>query len=247
MRGNRRDRFWSSFDLTDLEFVTALKVLEFGCGEGGRCLELVNAGAKTVVGLDISEVSIENALNDPLNELWLSSKVLKFVACDIRNLDDDGFDVVVSENTFEHLADLDDCLHEIVARMKRGGTLYLGFAPLYYSPFGDHGWLRQYLPLFPTLSWPWGHLIFPKEYLFRRMSADHGTTIRGIAGWPYQHLNQLELKDFLDAFSRAGLIVKSLNVNPAHSWKAKALSALAKLPAIGVFCTWGVYIVLEKP
>ena len=61
------------------------------------------------------------------------------------------FDVVVSRDTFEHIHDLPEVLRHLARLLRPEGRVYVGFGPLYRSPFGDHGLLG--------LRLPWLHLL----------------------------------------------------------------------------------------
>ncbi|WP_048745176.1 methyltransferase domain-containing protein [Paenibacillus sp. P22] len=74
-------------------------VLDAACGAGYGSLMLQQAGASAVVGMDISEVSVQKAAHD------YGRENIAFRAGDVNNLDveDEQFDVVVSFETIEHI------------------------------------------------------------------------------------------------------------------------------------------------
>lgn len=58
-------------------------VLELGCGSGGLCFELLNMGAKKVIGVDIAGKAIEAARGKAVS-LGIKDR-LEFFVSDIRN------------------------------------------------------------------------------------------------------------------------------------------------------------------
>lgn len=46
----------------------------------------------------------------------------------------------------------------------------VGFAPLYHSPYGDHKRTEALMP--------WGHLIFPENFLIKRLNKRNGSGLK---------------------------------------------------------------------
>jgi SAM-dependent methyltransferase len=173
--------------------------------------------------------------------------------CDIRThlgpldtLEEGDFDVIVSENAFEHIMNVAEVLRDIDARLSPSGRVYVGFAPLYHSPFGDHGWERKVLPFRRYFSWPWGHLIFPTSYTLRRLSDLHGRPVDFEDGWPYLTLNRHTPDEFLEMFNSGPLKVVSLVINPSFSLKGRVFGLLARLPFGRKYFVWGMNVILGR-
>jgi ubiquinone/menaquinone biosynthesis C-methylase UbiE len=81
------------------QFVEGKMVLDAACGAGYGSKMLHNSGAKSVVGVDISEESLHNA------QKVYGADNIDFVYGDVNNLvfEDASFDVVVSFETIEHI------------------------------------------------------------------------------------------------------------------------------------------------
>jgi SAM-dependent methyltransferase len=79
----------------DLSITTGLEVLDLGCGDGTTALPAAEQGA-VVLGVDIAS-NLVDAGNARARELGLSNcRFQEGDASDLRDLDDDRFDVVVS-------------------------------------------------------------------------------------------------------------------------------------------------------
>lgn len=99
------------------------RVLDVACGEGYGSYILKEAGAEYVVGVDISKESIAKA------ERLFSKEGLRYQAADVVDLDtlfaEGEFDIVISVETIEHLADPTAFLKSIKRIAKPGGIIIL--------------------------------------------------------------------------------------------------------------------------
>jgi len=240
-----KERFWGGFGLARCPDFTGKTVLELGCGPGNRCIEAVDHGAKRVVGLDTSDAdfSIGRRLLAEGPPQW--SECATFFHGTLDSLPPERFDVIISEDTFEHVMDLPDLLDQIRKRLKPRGQLFVGFGPLYHSPEGDHGWMRDVLPGRRLFPWPWGHLLL-EHTAFRRLSIIHGTKVQQTFNWPYLDLNQHTVDEFETIFRASGLTVKYLKTNCVHSIKAKLFTSFAKIPPLRSYFTLNIFAILES-
>lgn len=96
------------------------KVLDYCCGNGGMSRSIANLGAAQVVGIDISDVSIENAKKYGSNE-ELNNKP-QFLVMDAENMkfDNNTFDIVYEAGVLHHL-NLERAYPEIARVLKPDG------------------------------------------------------------------------------------------------------------------------------
>ena len=166
----------------------------------------------------------------------------------LKNYDENGFDYIVSKDTFEHIVDLDVMLCEMKKRLKPGGRIYAGFGPLYKCPYGDHDRRRT---IFKPLGLcgrmlaliPWGHLFMEplmicmhNRYRERKINSIRETG-----------LNKLALSDYQKIFSESGLSIVNIRKNMSSSIKSKILSFGGRVPFLENFCTHNIYCILENP
>lgn len=102
-----------------LPLVEGAHVLDVACGTGYGSYEMADrGGAAMVVGVDIAQSAIDFCRSH------YQAKNLEFVKGDAALLEfpDDSFDIVVSFETIEHLADINGYLDEIYRITKPGGS-----------------------------------------------------------------------------------------------------------------------------
>ncbi len=132
------------------------RVLDVGCGAGGKTCYYAELGAAHVWGIDISPDNLERA------EAFVSEKNLTdhctFVRADAADMpfSDEEFDVIIMNDTFEHLQRPGLTLEECRRVLRPGGRLYVNFPP-YYHPYGAH--------LTDVIGIPWVHLFFSTRVL----------------------------------------------------------------------------------
>jgi len=139
---NRLDYIFSEFvDTLDLE---NKRILDLGCGQGIWSYYMLSKGAKEVIGIDISEVSINNACKKQ-EMMRIDAKRMKFILYDGLGIPfkDNSFDVVHSDGVIHHAEDDRMFLKESYRVLREGG----GFAGCVYnkiSPgFVARGCLRK--------------------------------------------------------------------------------------------------------
>lgn len=101
------------------QFVGGLDVLDVACGTGYGSKMLADAGAKSVLGVDISREAVDFARS---HYAW---EKMRFEFGDAQNLYEvprEKFDAVVSFETVEHVPSADAFLAEVKRVLKPGGT-----------------------------------------------------------------------------------------------------------------------------
>jgi SAM-dependent methyltransferase len=240
-----RDDFWNGFGLSSCPSFAGKSLLEIGCGHGNRCLEAIEHGAIRVVGLDVDgrNFAVGRSLLATAPASWRER--ITFFEGDLGSFPPEMFDIVLSENTFEHVMNVPELLAQIKARLNPGGRLYVGFGPLYHGPDGDHGWLRQTLPARHLFPWPWGHLLL-KRYALSQLSELHSEQITRTYDWPYLDLNQHTVGDFVEMFRTSGLRTVYLRTNHVKSLKARIFTSFARLPFLSRYFTLNIFAILES-
>jgi len=135
------------------------RLLDVGCGLGGKLPFYAEQGARKVIGVDLRPFSAFAAAHLAC-EQGKSSGVICVAIADGLTLpfQDNSFDAIISVNVFEHVVDPLSVLQECYRVLRPNGYLYLYFPP-FYSPWGAHldGWI----------NFPWPHLIFSEQNLVR--------------------------------------------------------------------------------
>ena len=142
------------------------RVLDVGSGGGGKTCYYATLGAQEVWGVDAVEAYRDRA------EAFSAEKGLAdrttFIAADARHLpfEDDSFDTIIMNDTFEHLAAPEAVLGECRRVLAPSGRIFINFPP-YYHPHGAH--------LTDAIGIPWVHVLFSEKTLvraYRRLVSD---------------------------------------------------------------------------
>jgi SAM-dependent methyltransferase len=217
-------------------------VLEVGSGLGFLTAAIALKGAESVLGVDTWEPRVAFGTRK-IAERFPHLKTVRFDSTPTDRMEGaDRFDVIVSQNTFEHVGDVDAVLASFNRLLKPGGVVHLGFSPLYHSPFGDHGELRAPLRL------PWLHLLAGRKRVIASFNKANREQVTTLAECGY---NALKPADFLKAFARSGLEVQQIRINRTEGRLKQAamnaVSVLARIPGLAPYFTLGIYTVLRKP
>jgi len=226
-------KFWSNLRV-DPSF-KSLKVLDVGCGHGSLCVDIAARGASEVVGIDIEKRLIEFATENVSLNYPQFKDTINFEYCDIDNLAKRNFDVIVAKDSFEHILNLKSQLTQMKNRLKPGGRMYIGFGPLYNSPYGDHGRTKVLLP--------WGHLIFPERFLIKLVNKNRDKKITNISELG---LNKLSLAQYREIFYNSGLRVTYFRINVSRNLMSKLFSLIKRIPFLEEYFSHNIYCILEN-
>ena len=143
---------------TEEQMFKEKRVLDVGCGAGGKTLYYASKGAIKVYGIDPVEHYREEALK-LAREKGLEDR-FEFVVGDAAQMpfQDNFFDTVVMNDAMEHVAQPVEVLLECCRVLKPGGKLYINFPP-YYHPYGAH--------LSDAIGIPWVHRFFSEKTLIK--------------------------------------------------------------------------------
>lgn len=185
-------------------------VLVVGAGAGTEMLWCMRQGAREVVGIDIL-VQRPQALARAVEELGIRPappfSILPLRIEEAHTLGR-GFDLVLSNNVFEHLTDLKRAFEVCASLVEPGtGRIAIFTDPLYYSSAGSH------LPVEP-----WEHLWEAPEALRTRLLGavppHHALHRMDLREYLFSEisLNRMRLGDLLAALRASGLVMLNLRV-----------------------------------
>lgn len=123
------------------------RVLVYGCGNGAQSFYLAKAGAQ-VVGIDISDVSIQQARERAIAEGVQDRATFLVMDCEALTFDDDSFDVIVACSVLSHLY-LPQAYQEMARVLKPEGEI-ICIEPLRHNPI-----IQLYRRLTPHLRTAW--------------------------------------------------------------------------------------------
>jgi SAM-dependent methyltransferase len=229
------DRFFSR--MPELSF-EGRSVLDYGCGGGTTSIFAAEHGARRVLGVDIGSVAG--------GEWWLENKypelrdVIEFRQIeDAGDIGDERFDLVISKNTIEHVADPVGYVRDMAGLLAPDGQLVVGFGALWKSPLGGH---IQHMTKFP-----WAHLLFPETVILRerrRYRPDEDPQrFEDIKGG----LNRMTLAKFNAVMEQANLERVYFVTNRNDRLIAKVLDGFSKVPGLQEYFTFSVHSIWRVP
>ncbi|MES9970091.1 MAG: class I SAM-dependent methyltransferase [Candidatus Thiodiazotropha sp.] len=190
-----------SYDNTFPNFRAMLEnksILDFGCGTGDSTFAFAEVASKSV-GYDIAGHKFEK------NAEKAKSKGLADKIAFTTNLSEEykgSFDYVISMNSFEHFADPEKELDNMLSILKPDGKILLSFGPLWYSPFGVHNMF--------FIRIPWANILFSKQSIFK---ARQSFIDEVITDYSQLSLNEMSVKKFEEILSHRSIKMDYKNYN----------------------------------
>jgi SAM-dependent methyltransferase len=213
------------------------RVLDLGCGDGGVCIEAASRGATHVVGIDWSVDAAGERVAERAAEF---SHRIELIRSDgtLDALAGREFDVVMSRDRFEHYSDPERVMRLILPLLAPGGSLYVGFGPLWKSPGGGH--------LAHLTRMPWAHLVFPERVITQermRLAPDEEADTSGV---PRDALNKMTYERFRRIVDDSGLACAYFATNVSGDRGVRALDVASRIPGMREYFTQNAYAILRK-
>ncbi|MCF8709047.1 class I SAM-dependent methyltransferase [Rhizorhapis sp. SPR117] len=115
-------------------------ILEYGCSFGNNCIALAD-NAKSVTGIDISDVAISKARENAVNGKKTNCKFFTMNA-EHMTFSDESFDLVFGSGIIHHL-NIESAVREVLRVLKPGGNF------LFIEPLGGNPVFNIYRALTP--------------------------------------------------------------------------------------------------
>ena len=122
--------------------------LDYACGDGACAIDAAKHGAALAIGLDISDVSVQNGRRAAASAGLSDRCVYVQGDCEHTGLPDESVDVVLCSGMLHHL-DLSFAFPELRRILKKGGVI-LGAEALNYNPL-----IKLYRQLTPQMRTEW--------------------------------------------------------------------------------------------
>ncbi|MEI7487474.1 MAG: class I SAM-dependent methyltransferase [Chryseobacterium sp.] len=123
-------------------------VLDLGCGFGWHCRYAIEKGAKSVIGIDLSEKMLEKAREiNALEGIQYEIKALENV-----DYPDEKFDIIISSLTFHYIESFDTLAQNIYKWLKPKGHFVFSVEHPVFTAQGNQDW--TYNENGEKLHWP---------------------------------------------------------------------------------------------
>lgn len=112
------------------------RVLDLGCGFGWHCRYAIENGAKSVVGVDISQKMLSEAKNKT------ESEAIQYICMPIEDIDfpANSFDVVISSLAFHYVQSFDEILNRVSKCLSSGGEFVFSVEHPIFTAHGTQDW-----------------------------------------------------------------------------------------------------------
>ena len=133
------------------------EILDYGCGVGSFVEEVAKFSPKKIVGIDISEISINKAIERTKK---LKTDINFSVDnCEKTKFADNSFDIVYGSGILHHL-EINKCLDEIYRILKSKGSL------VFIEPLGTNPIINFYRKLTPKSRSTDEHPLIEKDFKY---------------------------------------------------------------------------------
>ena len=236
--GKIRDRLRGGFPIQ-----AGLRYLDVGCGDGEIARAMALCGATDVTGMDIVERCIRQA-QIRAREAGLGTRCRFLVQDILAYHPSKPYDVVLSTEALEHIAEPGQFLKSLSSLVAPGGLVVLDFGPLFHSICGDH------MGGFFNILIPWRGVLFSEQAILQLRReffrpTDPAERFQDIVGG----LNRKRYSEFLHYIRDAGLAVQSLIINsqlckvPPLYWCSEILR---RIPIVRNYVVISVYAILRR-
>jgi len=127
------------------------RVLDLGCGFGWHCRYAVENGAKSVIGIDISQKMLSEAKNKT------KYGNIEYICMPIEDIDfpEESFEVVISSLALHYVKSFEDVLVRVYKCLSKGGDFVFSVEHPIFTAQGPQDW--YYDDKGNILHWPVDH------------------------------------------------------------------------------------------
>jgi SAM-dependent methyltransferase len=111
------------------------RVLDLGCGFGWHCQYVIEHGARTVTGVDISEKMLTIAKEK-------TNKNISYICRAIEDIsfNENSFDIVISSLAFHYIKSFEEIIKKVSQCLVHGGDLVFSVEHPVFTAYGTQDW-----------------------------------------------------------------------------------------------------------
>lgn len=218
--------FWKKMKEKSVNFMDKV-IVDYGCGYGYDSLFMLQEGAKHAFCLEISQERL-----DASRLLHLSYNYNNVTYIDNSNISElpnkigrGNVDIIICRDVMEHIPFPHEALNSMYEILKPGGNAYIGFSPLYKSPYGSH--FSSYCKI------PWIHLIFSERTVLNVFKELYklSKAINSYQEIPGSGLNKLSYFKYLELLKKFNWDIEKnyINILSNREYLAKILNIFIPL------------------
>ncbi|MBT8208051.1 MAG: methyltransferase domain-containing protein [Acidimicrobiia bacterium] len=195
--------------------LTGLRVLEVGCHGGLHAFAMADAGAASVLAIDVPEYGVRQAVGEDgssdrlqaqsstLSELrrvnaaeFRRSDTVHFLDLDVVEVTEEAaYDFVFSWETFEHLIDPRGALTAMARALVVGGHAFHAYNP-FFAHNGGHS--------LATLDFPYGHVVLSDSEFARYVEEFRPSEASRAVAFHRSSLNRMTQSQFREQAAATG-------------------------------------------
>ncbi len=150
-------RFMYDRYFADRVDISGKRVLDVGCGTGGKAAFYSTLSPERLIAVDLLESNVERARSYAASSGAVIDGGFAVANAAALPFSDSSFDIITATDTFEHFANPLEVLREMARVLVPGGNIVFYFTP-HRSPLGSH--------LYDLIHLPWCHLLVSEHVLF---------------------------------------------------------------------------------
>ena len=201
------------------------RVLDYCCGNGDDSFIIAKNGAKEVIGIDISETSVNNCKKRAISEGCQKKVSFRVMDAEALEFNDNHFDIITEYGSLHHL-NLQKAYSELARVLKPNGKILCNEA------LGHNPIIQLYRKITPHLRTKW-----EIEHIFRKRDLEMAR----------QYFDKVEILGF---FHLATIGATPFRNTPVFNFVLRLLEEvdgmLLKLPLVK-WQAWQVVFVLSQP
>ena len=221
-----RIHFIMPFTFQQLGNVADKAILDIGCGEGGYSRELTKRGA-TVTAVDCAEHAIKYCISKAEEEKLKITYHLRN-SCDLYDIADNTFDIVLSSMMLMDCEDFEGTVKEIARVLKPGGKLFASVCHPCFSAAPEGGGIGRSEEKGINRKVVVENYFAPKEW-----EAPLTRGINEIVVWRHR-----TFEDYVKMFIKCGLTIVDLNEPVPTEEQAAVKEDIAWMQKIPIFLFW---------
>lgn len=218
--------FWARMSIPEPDWTDQV-VIDYGCGQGYDSLFMLERSAAHVYALEVETGYLRQARDLHQRHGFENATYIdnRNPSALVETMGREQVDGIVCRNVMEHVPDPRAVLRSMYDALRPGGTAYIGFSPLYKSPYGAH--------IYAMCRVPWVHLVFAEETVISvlRELYNLDDSVQGYLDIPGSGVNKMSYFAYKDLLAELNWQIKIdlINCSASTSPRLRIANAAVKM------------------